>query len=66
MSVAIVTGADSGIGRATAVALAAAGLDVMVNNAGTGHSTPFLELDLDTWRRVLDVDLSGTRAAWGC
>jgi NAD(P)-dependent dehydrogenase (short-subunit alcohol dehydrogenase family) len=117
MSVAIVTGADSGIGRASAVALATAGfdvgityqsgrpgaeatagevhrhgraaaiaqldllstadiaavidalagelggLDVMVNNAGTGHSTPFLELDLDTWRRVLDVDLTGTFVA---
>lgn len=114
MSVAIVTGADSGIGRATAAALAAAGfdvgityerdqegaavtaaevrghgrraeisrlelsqsatvapviddlaqrlggLDVMVNNAGTGHSTPFLDLDLDTWRHVLEVDLTGT------
>lgn len=34
------------------------GLDVLVNNAGTGHSTPFLELDLDTWRDVLDVDLT--------
>lgn len=117
MSVAIVTGSDSGIGRATAVALGAAGfdvgvtyeadsagaeatagevrshgrtaaiaqldllgtadiapiigalagelggLDVMVNNAGTGHSTPFLELDLTTWRRVLDVDLTGTFVA---
>jgi NAD(P)-dependent dehydrogenase (short-subunit alcohol dehydrogenase family) len=117
MSVAIVTGSDSGIGRATAVALAAAGfdvgvtfqsgrrgaeatagevrshgreaaiaqldllstgdiatvidalarelggLDVLVNDAGTGHSTPFLELDLGTWRRVLDVDLTGTFVA---
>jgi NAD(P)-dependent dehydrogenase (short-subunit alcohol dehydrogenase family) len=117
MGVAIVTGADSGIGRATAVALAAAGfevgitylqdaagaeatarevgshgrgaaiaqlelattteiasvvmaladelggLDVMVNNAGTGHSTPFLELDLPTWRHVLDIDLTGTFVA---
>jgi NAD(P)-dependent dehydrogenase (short-subunit alcohol dehydrogenase family) len=32
---------------------------VLVNNAGTGHSVPFLELDLETWRRVLDVDLTG-------
>jgi NAD(P)-dependent dehydrogenase (short-subunit alcohol dehydrogenase family) len=111
--VAIVTGGNSGIGRATAVALAddgfdvgftwhgkdaraeeaagelrekgaraalrqldlerptdgppvidalaeeLGGLDVLVNNAGTGHSIPFLELDLETWRRVLDVDLTG-------
>ncbi|GHH86341.1 oxidoreductase [Streptomyces sulfonofaciens] len=113
MSVAVVTGADSGIGRATAVRLAQAGmdvgitwhtdekgaletaeevraagrradvarldltelpdaagvvdtladalggLDVLVNNAGTGTSTPFLELDHATVRQVLDVDLVG-------
>ncbi|MEU3610030.1 SDR family oxidoreductase [Streptomyces sp. NPDC035033] len=110
---AVVTGADSGIGRATAVRLAAAGmdvgltwhrdlrgaeetarevrgygraacvehldltllpdsadvvdvlaerlggLDVLVNNAGTGTRTPFLDLDLATVREVLDVDLVG-------
>jgi len=110
---AIVTGADSGIGRATAVALARrghdvgitfsrdeegaqetaaevraegrraevrhldltktaavqptiealadalGGLDVLVNNAGTGASTPFLELELAEWRDVLEVDLTG-------
>jgi NAD(P)-dependent dehydrogenase (short-subunit alcohol dehydrogenase family) len=109
---AIVTGSDSGIGRATAVALARdgfdvgitwhsdgegaeatavevrsagrravvrrldatdpdvaaavleetidelGGLDAFVNNAGTGHRTPFLELDLETWRGVLEVDLT--------
>ena len=36
------------------------GLDALVNNAGTGHSTPFLELQLDEWQHVLDVDLTGT------
>ncbi len=110
---AIVTGADSGIGRAAAVALAASGIDVgitwhsdrtgaestaeevrshgaraivahldvtdipacgdvvdrlieelggvdvFVNNAGVGTSTPFLELSLDDWNRVLDTDLTG-------
>ncbi len=110
---AIVTGADSGIGRATAVALAAAGIDVgitwhsdeqgaqltaeevrshgaravvarldvsdipacgdvidaliaelggvdvFVNNAGTGTQTPFLDLTLDQWNRVVDTDLTG-------
>jgi len=111
--IAVVTGSDSGIGRATAVALARAGFDVgitwhedkdgaeetarevqaagrraevrhldlgrpetggavieeladvlggldaFVNNAGTGHSEPFLEHSVDAWRHVLDVDLTG-------
>jgi NAD(P)-dependent dehydrogenase (short-subunit alcohol dehydrogenase family) len=110
---AIVTASDSGIGRATAVALAAAGcdvgitwhsddegahgtadevrahgrkaevrrldltelpgaadvideladalggLDVLVNNAGTGTSIPLLDIDYDTWRTVLATDLDG-------
>jgi len=111
--IAIVTGSDSGIGRATAVRLAQdgcdvgitwhrdeqgagetaeevrshgrraevrrldvsstadaartvreladalGGIDVFVNNAGTGHSTPVLELDEQTFRHVLDTDLTG-------
>jgi NAD(P)-dependent dehydrogenase (short-subunit alcohol dehydrogenase family) len=111
--VAIVTGSDSGIGKATAVALARqghdigitwhrdrdgaeaaaeevrglgrraevrpldltrlpeaadvvdelaealGGVDVLVNDAGTGHSTPLLDLDLATWREVLATDLDG-------
>ena len=116
--IAIVTASDSGIGKATAVALARAGcdvgitwnsdeagaketanevgalgrkaevrhmdltrlpeaadviddlaaalsspgrprLDVFVNNAGTGDSTPFLEQSYEDWLKVLDVDLNG-------
>ncbi|GAA2543850.1 MULTISPECIES: SDR family oxidoreductase [Streptomyces] len=111
--VAVITGADSGIGRATAVRLAAAGMDigitwhsdregaertaeevrahgrraetapmdltrlpaaadtvdelcerlgridVLVNNAGTGTMTPFLDLEPAKVREVLDVDLVG-------
>jgi len=110
--VAVVTGADSGIGRATALLLASEGFDVgitvhedeegarrtaaditergrrcatarfdaasaaagdavdeladqlgglgvLVNVAGSGHSTPVLDLDLDTWSEVLATDLTG-------
>ena len=39
------------------------GLDVFVNNAATGNSTPFLELDLAEWQRVLEVDLTGAFVA---
>lgn len=35
------------------------GLHVLVNNAGLQEETPFLELDLDTWRKQLSVDLDG-------
>ena len=112
MPSAIVTGSDSGIGKATAVALAGdgfdvgitwrsdeegaegtakevrelgrtaivarldvaasgagdrileladglGGLDVLVSNAGTGEGGPVVDLDLDTWRQVLEVDLTG-------
>jgi NAD(P)-dependent dehydrogenase (short-subunit alcohol dehydrogenase family) len=35
------------------------GVDVLVNNAGTGTMTPFLELELAQWRDVLEVDVTG-------
>lgn len=110
---AIVTGSDSGIGRATAVALAEAGLDVgitwhsdkdgaektaeevraagrnavvrqldttdllgcagvidrlaeelggvdvFVNNSGTGDGKKFLDLTYDTWANTMDTNLNG-------
>ena len=34
-------------------------LDVLVNNAGVGMSAPFLEMSLDDWRQVLEVNLTG-------
>jgi len=111
MAIAIVTGANSGIGRGTAVALARrgfdlgltwhsdeenlretvaeceaegvrvehrqvdlsavpgpdavideladalGGIDALVNNAGAGFNAPFLELELETFKRTLDLDL---------
>jgi NAD(P)-dependent dehydrogenase (short-subunit alcohol dehydrogenase family) len=35
------------------------GLDALVNNAATGAQTPFLEIPLEEWRHVLEVDLTG-------
>lgn len=35
------------------------GLHVAVNNAAVQTERPFLELDLDTWRSMVDVDLTG-------
>lgn len=34
-------------------------LDVLVNNAGFSESAPTEEMDLETWQRVLDVNLTG-------
>ena len=35
------------------------GVDVLVNNAGYGSDTPMLEMALEEWRGVLDVNLTG-------
>ena len=41
------------------LAEALGGVDVLVNNAGTGKSTPYLDHDYSSWLHVLDVDLNG-------
>ncbi len=35
------------------------GLDVLVNCAGTGSAQKVMDMDFDTWRQVLSVDLDG-------
>ena len=41
------------------LAEALGGVDVLVNDAGAGHSTSLLGLDFGTWREVLATDLDG-------
>ena len=35
-------------------------LDILVNNAGQSHSELLVRLSLETWKRVLDINLTGT------
>lgn len=35
-------------------------IDVMVNNAGWDKIAPFLELDPEVWKRIIDINLYGT------
>jgi meso-butanediol dehydrogenase / (S,S)-butanediol dehydrogenase / diacetyl reductase len=49
-----------------AVALAVerfGGLDVLVANAGTGFGAPLTKMDLDVWRRAIEVNLDGPMLA---
>lgn len=46
---AMVAGAEERFGR----------IDGLVNNAGIMPETPVLEMSIDEWRRVIDVDLTG-------
>lgn len=36
------------------------GVDVLVNNAGVGHSAPLKAITLETWERVFAVNVTGT------
>jgi 3-oxoacyl-[acyl-carrier protein] reductase len=35
-------------------------IDILVNNAGINMRTPTLEMKLDDWQRVMDINLNGT------
>jgi NAD(P)-dependent dehydrogenase (short-subunit alcohol dehydrogenase family) len=41
------------------LAEALGGVDVLVNNAGHGSDTPFVDMDLHEWRSVLEINLTG-------
>jgi len=38
-------------------------LDILVNGAGINAPTPFLEISVDEWNRILEVQLTGTMLA---
>jgi NAD(P)-dependent dehydrogenase (short-subunit alcohol dehydrogenase family) len=38
-------------------------VDLLVNNAGTGGNEPFLEQKVETWRAVIDTNLTGAFVA---
>lgn len=51
---------SAGVERMIAEAIDAFGaLDILVNNAGIYPNVPLAELDLDTFRRVIDINLTG-------
>ena len=34
-------------------------IDVLINNAGVQHREPLVDVSVDEWRRVIDVDVTG-------
>jgi NAD(P)-dependent dehydrogenase (short-subunit alcohol dehydrogenase family) len=49
------------VARAFETAVAGAGhIDILVNNAGQAASAPFMKTDEAMWRRMLDVNLTGS------
>ena len=52
---------EASVRQAFAAAVKAAGpVDLMVNNAGQVETAPFPKTSLETWRRLLDVNLTGS------
>jgi NAD(P)-dependent dehydrogenase (short-subunit alcohol dehydrogenase family) len=54
-------GNPRGVGRAFADAVGALGpVHILVNNAGQADAAPFAEITLETWERLIAVNLTGT------
>jgi len=34
-------------------------IDVLINNAGIAFETPFLKIEEDEWRKIIDINLTG-------
>ena len=52
---------EASVRQAFAAAVRAAGpVDLLVNNAGQVETAPFAKTSLETWRRLLDVNLTGS------
>jgi NAD(P)-dependent dehydrogenase (short-subunit alcohol dehydrogenase family) len=50
----------SSVQSAFDAAVAFGAIDILINNAGSAESAPFMRTSLDLWQRMLDVNLSGT------
>ncbi len=55
-----VTSEDACEDAAAAVIARWGGIDVLINNAGVSHMNAFADMDLDVFRRVIDINLFGT------
>lgn len=52
---------EASVRQAFAAAVAAAGpVDLLINNAGQVETAPAAKTSIETWRRLLDVNLTGT------
>ena len=34
-------------------------IDILINNAGIAHEKPFLDIEIEEWRKILDINLTG-------